>query len=29
MSGALYIWIRAAQSHEKFTAPDELDFETI
>ena len=29
MSGALYIWIRAAQSHEKFTVPDELEIKTI
>ena len=28
ISGALYIWIRAAQSHEKFTVPDELEIKT-
>ena len=28
MSGALYIWVRAAQSHEKFTVPDELNIKT-
>ncbi len=28
ISGALYIWIRAAKSHEKFTVPDELEIKT-
>ena len=28
ISGALYIWVRAAQSHEKFTVPDELEIKT-